>query len=278
MRSFNQITDVGRGRLLFTSDRIGEEGRLYLTTTGDFVLSHKNRESILGNQEEAIGWAVQNRLCQGKREFIAKCVEVVRIPFGSIVPKVRLLFEEDAVKDLPTSELRAQELIQHPIFNRCLIKHAGRFESHKLDENQRTEVLRLVKQISSHDYYGDSPVAVGPDTTIYDRNTDTHAHGIRVEHETEIYDLNCFTALAALDLPYDFRDHIRGLVIDESTWLNIPDSSDIWDREIRVYFALIAIAVCIHFQLNYENVYSPGENPLDIFQGIDITQDMDPLD
>lgn len=276
MKSFSQITDTGRGRLLFTSNRLREEGRLYLTTTGDFIFSQKNRDYFFGNQEEAIDWAVQNRLCQDKREFLSKCVEVLRIPYKSIVPKVRLLCEEDAAIDPPTPKLRAQEFIQHPIFNRCLIKHSSGIEAHQLDEDQRTEVLRLVNEINSHDYYGDSPVAVGPETTICDGITDMHAHGIRIEHETEIYDLNCFTALAVLDLPYDIRDHIRDLVIDESTWLIIPDFYDVWNKENRLQFALIAIAVCIHFQLNYEYVYSPGENPLDIFQGIDISQDMDP--
>jgi hypothetical protein len=277
MKSFSQITDTGRGRLLFTSHRLEEVERLYLSTTGDFILCQGNKEFLFPTQKDAISWAVRNNLCKDKREFLSKCVDVVRIPYLLVVPKVRL-FELYAQKKPPFPELRAKEFIQHPVYNHCLVKHRGAVELVQLDEGQRAKVLEIVNQIRKRDYYGGSPVSISSEITIYDRPTDTHAHGFRVEHNSDSYDLTCFTALAPQDLPHDIRQHIRDWEIDESAWIKIPDSYEIWSRETRVEFALIAIAVCIHFQLNYENVYSPGENPLDIFQGIDICRDMEPAD
>jgi len=269
MKKFAQISDVGRGRLLFKSGKPPGEYRLYLTTTYEYVLCKNQKEAIL-SLEEAIRWAIRNRLSTGKQDFIRRCVDAIRIPFKSVVPKVRLYSDDRAYSKFPSPESRAEELIQHPIFNSCLIKHRRGIDKIDVSEVQRSEVISIVEKMYGGDYFVGSPILLSPSTGLYNCECKVHAHGFRVVHEAMTYDLASFTALAPMDLPFDMRAQARHLEIDEITWLRIPDCYEIWDDTIKVKFALIAIAVCIHFQLNCENVFSLCENPLEINQSTGI--------
>ncbi|MGJ8640070.1 MAG: hypothetical protein ACSHYA_11840 [Opitutaceae bacterium] len=275
IKTFKTLTEVGRGRLLFQteSDEISEE--LYIATTNEYVVCRGDEEIILPSQAAAIRWAVNNDLCPGKLEFLQRCIEVVRIPLGSTIPKVRPQYDAPNQDGAPVDpELRIKELMQHPIYNTCIVQHDDGEDLIRLTNKQRKKVINYVKHIFDVDYYygeharlqnslnigyTDNQVGMQKFHVNDQRKARRHKmpHLVRTEIET-------FSVFSGNNLP----DYFKKRDFDEVTWLKI-DSKYSHDKKALTNRALIAVAVNIHYQMNYEfRQHSTSMDPMETLQGL----------
>ena len=159
MKTFKTLTEVGRGRLLFQTESDESSEELYRATTNEYVLCRGDEEILLPNSKEALDWALKQKLCSDRHQFLENCVELIRIPYGSVTPKIRIYSEGLDVLDYGFNAiLRSQELVQHPAFNHCIIKHTNGEDRVTLTPALRTQVVRMVRQIYETDYYMGCPV------------------------------------------------------------------------------------------------------------------------
>lgn len=263
MKTFNHITDVGRGRLFLKSNRLREQ--LFLTTTEDWVLKKDDgTEFLLPDSGSALEWALKNRLCSSRRAFLEHWVELIRIPYRGVIPEVRLIQNEptDSSQDLatpfPSPTQRAQELIQHPMFNHCLVKHAHGEAMIKLTEEMRDLVVNIAAQIHETDYYVGAPVIFADGSLIQHVSDTPNIEQFAFNTGNAEYMIECFSVLQGADLPSDFKTR-HG---DESTWIRLANDGEIWSEGTLKKLASVAVAVCVYFQINDAYIYGFDEHPL----------------
>lgn len=269
MKNFSKLRDVGRGRLLYTSTSSGRQERLYLASTNEFVLCTGDEELILSSQKKAISWATKKKLCSDKEEFLQRCVDVVRIPYRARMPKIRLGNEDERHAQMNPHQ-RIEELLQHPLYNRCLISHCNGNEDVVLTRAQRDEVVDIVNTQFETDYYGGAKVRLSERTFFMYENNEQNVQMFSVWMDGWYY-LECFSVFSGFNLPFDFTDQFDYINIDETTWLRAVGNQQIVDKGTMTKLALIAISVSLHYQLNYENLYkAPDEYPFTTLQGLGI--------
>ncbi|MGJ8653318.1 MAG: hypothetical protein ACSHX8_08590 [Opitutaceae bacterium] len=260
MKDFSHITEVGRGRSLYSTTASGIHEELFRTTTNEYILSRGTEDIILTDLDAALSWAKTCGLCLGKRDFLQRCVNVMRIPYADIQLMVCIFDECEADEHRTDSSTRILELIQHPAYNTCIVKHSGGEETLCLDSKQRDQVIRMVSTILESDYYSEGSVDLAGGMEITYRNSDQFREALYLQINGLGFELETFFVFAGFDLPVDFSRR----KIDETTWLRVKDAEAIWSSETSANMAMVAIAVNIHFQLNFERVYSSGEDPLEI--------------
>lgn len=260
MKEFKHITEVGRGRSLYSTTASGIHEELFRTTTNEYILSRDTEDIILTDLDAALSWAKTCGLCLGKRDFLQRCVDVTRIPYAHIQPKVCIFDECEADEHWSDSSTRMLELIQHPAYNACILKYSGGEEALCLNAKQRDQVIRMVSTILESDYYSEGSVDLEGGIKITYRNSDQFREAFNLQINGLGFELETFFVFAGFDLPVDFTRR----KIDEMTWLRVKNNQAIWSKKTMVKMATIAIAINIHFQLNFERVYSPGEDPLEI--------------
>ena len=277
MKHFSTLRDVGRGRLLYTSKKSGHQERLYLASTNEFVLCSDNEELILSSPKNAIGWAIKNELCSGKEEFLQRCIDVLRIPYLTRMPKIRSGTKEERHAQMDPYE-RIEELIQHPIYNRCLISHCNGNEDTILTKAQRDEVVDIVRALFQTDYYDGAKVRLSEEIFFIYENNEQKAQMFSVWMNGWYY-LECFSVFAGFNLPFDFTEEFDYINIDETTWLRSVGNQQIVGKEMMTQFALIAIAISLHYQVNYEDLYNaPDEYPFTTLQDLGILPYESPLE
>lgn len=266
MKKFNNISDVGRGRLLFRTEIADQSDELYLATTNEYILCSRGKEIILPSQEKAIEWAILNRACSNKRAFLERCVDAVRIPYAKVIPQLRLYFDEpDQSKYFPIDpNLRMAELIQHPIYNNCVIKHDNSEQLITLSTAQRHDVLHMSQRIFEVDYYCGDKVDLTDGLHLEYSDNEQYAQMFHISGFFQHYDIESFCVFTGTNLPSDFRNRN----IDEATWLRIVDSSEVLSHGKLLELALISIAVCLHYQINYEFAYAPDIYPFTVLQDL----------
>lgn len=264
MITFNHITDVGRGRLFLELKSNGSREELFLTTTCEWVLRKNGTDILLPDSGAALEWALKNRLCSSRRTFLEHWVELIRIPYQSITPEVRLFCEEtknpseDIPVPFPSPTRRAQELVQHPMFNQCLVKHAYGEHMIKLTDELRDNVVKMVVEIHESDYYVGAPVSF-PDGSLIQHVSDApKIEQFAFKAGNMECMIECFAVLQGADLPFDFKTR-HG---DESTWLRLANDCEIWSEETIKKLTTVAVAVCVHYQINDTNIYGLDEHPL----------------
>lgn len=260
MKDFPHITEIGRGRSLYSTEVSGIHEELFRSTTKEYILSRGTEDIILPNLDAALSWAKTCGLCLGKRDFLQRCVNVMRIPYAHIQPRVCIFDECEPVEHRTDSSTRILELIQHPAYNACILKYSGGEEALCLNAKQRDQVIRMVSTILESDYYVKGSVDLGRGMEITYRNSDQFREASYLQINRLEFEIETFFVFAGFDLPVDFTRR----KIDEITWLRVKNNQAIWSKETMVKMATIAIAINIHFQLNFERVYSPGEDPLEI--------------
>ncbi|MGJ8653314.1 MAG: hypothetical protein ACSHX8_08570 [Opitutaceae bacterium] len=275
MKTFKTLSEVGRGRLLFQTESDGHVEELYLATTNEYVRCRDTEEIILPSQSAAIVWAIDHNLCRNKAEFLKRCIEAVRIPFGTTVPQVRPLCDEHNQVGSPVDpEVRIEELIQHPIYNTCVVQQEHGEDVFRLTDKQRRKVVHYVQCIFDVDYYygeharlqnglnigyTDNQVGMQKFHVNDQRKARRHKmpHLVRTEIET-------FSVFSGNNLP----DYFKKRDFDEVTWLKI-DSKYSHDKKALTNRALIAVAVNIHYQMNYEfRQHSTSMDPMETLQGL----------
>lgn len=266
MEKFNKISDVGRGRLLFKTHTNGLLEELFLATTNEFILRRKGEEIILPSQERAIEWAISSGVCSNKRAFMERCVNAVRIPYGNVIPQLRLYFDSpDKTKHLRIDpDLRMTELIQHPIYNHCIIRYDDSEQLITLNNAQRHGIISLVRLIFEADYYCGDQIQLADGLHLTYNNNELYVQMFEIAGFFQSYGIECFTVFTGANLPIDFINRN----VDEATWVRIVDTSESLNMEMVQKLAMIAIAVCLHYQINYEFAYAPAENPLTVLQDL----------
>lgn len=260
MKEFKHITEVGRGRSLYTTAANGIHEELFRSTTNEYILSRDTEDIILTDLDTALSWAKSHGLCLRKRDFLQRCVNVIRIPYADIQPRLCIFDDFEANEHRTDSSTRILELIQHPAYNTCIVKHSGGEEALSLNAKQRDQVIRMVSTILESDYYVEGSVDLEEGIEITYRNSNQFREAFYLQINGLEFELETFFVFAGFDLPVDFTRR----KIDEITWLRVKNNQAIWSKNTMVKIATIAIAINIHFQLNFERIYSPGENPLEI--------------
>lgn len=260
MKDFPHITEIGRGRSLYSTTTSGIHEELFKTTTNEYILCRGIEDIILPDLDAAISWAKTHGLCLGKLDFLQRCVNVMRIPYKGIKPRVCIFDECKSDEHWTDSSTRIMELIQHPAYNACILKHSGGEEALCLDSKQRDQVIRMVSAILESDYYSEGSVDLEEGIEITYGNSEQFREAFYLQINGLGFELETFFVFAGFDLPVDFTRR----KIDETTWLRVRNNQAIWSKETMVKIATIVIAINIHFQLNFERVYSPGEDPLGI--------------
>lgn len=269
MENFVNLRDVGRGRLLYNSKKSGHEERLYLASTNEYILCSEDEERILPSQKKAISWATENKLCLGKEEFLQRCIDVVRIPYKKTKPKIRQGNDEERRAQMNPYQ-RIEELLQHPLYNRCLISHCNGNEDIILSKSQRNDVVDIVNTQFATDYYEGAKVRLSDETFFMYENNEQNVQMFSVWMDGWYY-LECFSVFSGFNLPFDFTEQFDYINIDETTWLRSVGNQQIADKETMTQLALIAISVSLHYQLNYEDLYkAPDEYPFTTLQGLGI--------
>jgi hypothetical protein len=228
------------------------------------VLRKNGTDFLLPDSGAALEWALTNRLCSSRRAFLEHWVELIRIPYREVIPEVRLIQDEptDLSEDLPvpfpSPTRRAQELVQHPMFNQCLVKHAHGELMIALSEEMRDLVVNMAAQIHETDYYVGAPVSF-PDGSLIEHVSDTpNIEQFNLTAGDLECMIECFSVLQGADLPSDFKTR-HG---DESTWARLPNDCEIWSEGTLKKLASVAVAVCVHLQINDAYIYGFDEHPL----------------
>ncbi|MGJ8653317.1 MAG: hypothetical protein ACSHX8_08585 [Opitutaceae bacterium] len=290
MKKFKTLSEIDRGRLLFQTESDGHVEELYRATTNEYVLCRGTEEIILPGRAAAIEWAVNNKQCEGNFDFFQQCAEVVRIPFGTTVPEVRPSCD-NCFEEIPIDPLvRMKELIQHPAFNTCIVQHNEGEEVIRLNKKQRKEVIRYVLQMIEGNYRFGDHVRLSDEYHIFrmDSSDEQYMHRFslfsskgnsqaldRKKERVVTTNMETFVAFSGKNLPYDFKQRD----CDELTWLKI-DSRESYTAKNLKRFAVIAIAVNMFDQVDYEAIGSPAMNPLEILfdQGILPYENPEPFD
>jgi len=265
MITFNHITEVGRGRLFFRLNSNGSGEELLLTTTQDWVLKEDGQELLLSGSGEALSWALKNKLCSSRREFLEHWVDRIRIPHRGVTPEVRLFpegttdtSELSRSHSFPCPTRRAQELIQHPIFNHCVLKYGNGENSITLTPALRDKVVSMAVRIHETDYYAGAPVSFPDGSQIQHASDGPNIEQFNLVAGELECTVDCFAVLQGADLPFDFKTR----TVDESTWIRVPDYCEIWNESTITKLTTAAIAVCLHYQINDANIYGLDEHPL----------------
>ncbi|CAA6679292.1 MULTISPECIES: hypothetical protein [unclassified Lentimonas] len=259
MYTFRKISEIGRARRLYTAKTDTDDKELLLSTTGEFVLRKGHQEVLLANSQEALDWSLNHKLCSSRHHFLEDWVELIRIPYGSVIPKIRISSDDMEYLDLGDNKvLRAQELIQHPIFNHCIVKHRDREDRVTLTPALRTKVVRMVSQIYETDYYERSLVNFADGSRIQYTGYDSYMEHFNLFDDAQSCSVACFSVYQGTDLPYDFRTRDT----DETTWLRMPEHYEVWSDDKITSLASAAVAVCIHYQINNEEIHGIDEHPL----------------
>lgn len=265
MKTFNHITEVGRGRLFHQLKSNGSREKLFLTTTEEWVLKKDDgRELLLPGSREALDWSLGKKLCSSRRAFLEHWVGLIRIPYRNVTPEVRLFPEEttDPVADIPIPSpcptRRAQELIQHPIFNHCVFKHANGENKITLTPASRDKVVSMVDRIHETDYYVGTPVNFSDGSRIQHVSDGPNIEQFNFINGDLECTVACFAVFRGADLPYNFQTRTG----DETTWIRVPDHCEILDEGTITQLITTAVAACVHYQINNSNIYGLDEHPL----------------
>jgi hypothetical protein len=185
------------------------------------------------------------------------------------MPKIRLRDEDERNAQMDPVE-RIQELIQHPIYNRCLVAHCNGNEDIILTDQQRDEVVSIVEAQFETDYYEGAKVRLSDGSHFLYENNEQNVQMFSVWMDGWYY-LECFSVFSGFNLPPDFAAQFDCANIDETTWMRSVGNQQITDKKTMTKLALIAISVSLHYQLNYEDLYkAPDEYPLTTLQGLGI--------
>lgn len=266
MKKFKTLSDVGRGRLLFQTESGEDVEELYRATTNEYILCLGEEEIILSSQDAAIKWAVDYDLCKDKIEFLKHCTDAVRIPWEFIIPQIRPCCDGHKHIDTPVDpEVRIQELIQHPIYNTCILQHEGGEAVIILNKKQREKVIRAVQCIFEAGYYYGGGAQLPNGDQIGYSNNEQFVQMFYVRTRKHCYELETYSVFSGKNLPPYFKQR----EFDEVTWLKVH-LDKLSKTKTLTKLAILAIAVNIHYQLNYEYNHSPEMYPLEILQDLGI--------
>jgi len=229
------------------------------------VLCKDGQERLLSGSGEALDWSIENKLCSSRRAFLERWVELIRVPYRGVTPEVRLFPEgttdtpeHSSSHSFPCPTQRGRELIQHPIFNHCIVKHANGENSITLTPASRDKVVSMAARIHETDYYAGAPVSFPDGSRIQHISDGPNVEQFNFFTEELECTVDCFAVFRGADLPFDFKTRTS----DETTWIRVPDYCEIWNESTITKLTTTAVAVCLHYQINDANIYGWDEHPL----------------
>lgn len=227
---------------------------LFRTTAGVYVLdkrtsdsSGKNEYAII-DEGEAIDWCVENGKCRSEADFYKYVWETV----CHMSQEERKAYKEASfLIPLQSSNLqRALELMQLPVFRRCLIR-VGDCEAISQISTSDIDWLWLlawINSLMSVDSFDERPIPVGPEESFERLRSQSTCFQYRAMWKDFSINAQCGYAVAPVEFPMEF-DAIH---LAQGVWVRVVEGGENCDLSKLIQIAVSALGLLISSIVLYE--------------------------
>lgn len=254
MTFFSNIPDIGPGAEMYSVSTENQEEFLFRTTTGEYVLdkhpcdsSGKNECAII-DEGEAIAWCMENGKCRSAADFYKKVWETV----CRTSREERKAYREASFSiPLQSSNLqRALELMQLPVFRRCLIRFG---ECEAISQISTSDIdwlwlLAWINSLMSVDSFKECPIPISPEECFERLRSQSSCLQYRATWKDFSINAQCGYAVAPVEFPKEF-DAIH---LAQGVWVRVVEGGENCDLANLIRIAVSALGLLISSILLYE--------------------------